>query len=160
MSLPGSPARERKAASPRLPEIHAHVKFFFEEFRAAIGVSKILGGVAARVDLHTYRATLERSVEISHALPMRMIQSLRDAKNRSQPADHALIVVTQRSVRRVMPGRLRLPIVIANGSSDDRAVSALKAWNISVERKIFAMLMMPAVADHVANIMEQRARFQ
>jgi len=61
---------ELQADSSSLPEIHAHVNFFFEEFRAAIGVSKILGGVAARVDLHTYRATLERSVKIGYALPV------------------------------------------------------------------------------------------
>jgi len=136
------------------------VELLFEEFRAAIGIAEILGCVAARADLHTHRATLERSVEIRHALPMRMIQSFRDAKNRSEPADHTLIVITQRGVRRVMPGRIGLPIVIANRSSDDGAVSPLKAWNISVECKIFAMLVVPAVADHVTNIMEQRAGFQ
>jgi hypothetical protein len=136
------------------------VKLFFEEFRAAIGIAEILGGIAARADLHTYCATLERRVEIGHAPPMRMIQSFRDAKNGSQPADHALIIVIQRRVRRVMPGRLRLPIVIANYRRDDGTVSALKAWNVSVERKVFAMLVMPAVANHVANIVEQCAGFQ
>jgi hypothetical protein len=97
---------ELQADSSSLPEIHAHVKFFFEEFRAAICIAKIFGGVAARADLHTHGAALERSVEIGHALAMRMIQGFRDAKNGSQPANHALVVVIQRSIRRVMPGRL------------------------------------------------------
>jgi len=89
-----------------------------------------------------------------------MIQSFRDAKNGSQPADHALIVVTQRGVRRMMPGRLRLAIVIANHRRDDGAISALETYDVSVERKIFAVLVMAAVADHVANIVKQRTGFE
>ena len=91
---------------------------------------------------------------------MRMIQSFRDAKNRSQPADHAFIVVIQRSIRGVMPGGVRLPIVIANHRRDDGPVSTLKARNVSVERKVLAVFVMPTVADHVADIVEQRAGFE
>ena len=132
------------------------MKFFFKEFRTAIGVAQIFRGIAARADLHAHRAALERGVEIRHALPMRMIQSFRDAKNRSQPADH----VIQRSIRGVMPGGIRLPIVIANHRRDDGPVSTLKARNVSVERKVLAVFVMPTVADHVADIVEQRAGFE
>jgi hypothetical protein len=74
---------ELQAGSSSLPEKHAHMKFFFEKFRASIGIAKILRSVAARADLHAYGAALERGIEIRHALPMRMIQSLRDAQNGS-----------------------------------------------------------------------------
>src|SRR6202011_2565677 len=41
-----------------------------------------------------------------------------------------------------------------------RAVAALKPWNISIEREVFAVLVVAAMADHVAGIVEQRAGFE
>src|SRR5580765_3185327 len=127
------------------------MKFLLEKLSAAIGVTEILCRIAARANLHAYRAALKCSVQVSHPLPMRVIERFRDPKNSSQAPDHAFIVVTQRGVRDMMSGRLRLPIVIANHCRHHGSVSAFKAGNVSVKRKIFAMLVVPAVADHVAN---------
>ena len=97
-----------------MPEKRPHVKFFFKKFGAAICVAQIFRGVAARVDLHADCAALKSGIDIGDALAMRMIERFRDAKNRSQPASHALIIVIQRRIGNVMAGRLGLPIVIAD----------------------------------------------
>src|SRR5882757_11577455 len=55
-----------------------------------------------------------------------------------------------------MASRLRLAIMIANHRRHHRAISALQTWNVSVKRKILAMLVVTAMADHVADVMEQR----
>src|SRR6267142_3325096 len=152
--------RRLQAACRSLSKIHAHMKFLFEKLRTTIGVTKILGRIAAGLNLNPDRATLKRRVQIGHPFSMRMIQRFRDAQNSSQAPDHALIVVTQRGVRDVMAGRLRLAIVIANHRSHHGSVSALETRNVSIKRKILAMLVVPAMADHMADIVEQRPRFE
>src|SRR3984893_10883633 len=59
-----------------------------------------------------------------------------------------------------MAGRLRLPIVIANQRGHNSAISARETRNITIERKVFAVLVVSAMADHVTGIVEQRACFQ
>ena len=60
----------------------------------------------------------------------------------------------------MMPRRLRLAIVITHERGDNRAVAPFQAWNVAVQREIFPMLVMAAMAHSVANIMQQRTRFQ
>ena len=60
----------------RLPEIYLHVKFFFEELRAAAGIAQIFRGVSARVHLKANSAALKRSSDFQDSLPMRVIERL------------------------------------------------------------------------------------
>src|SRR5258708_34844309 len=115
---------------------------------------------AGGANLRPTGAALKRSIEVSDALAMRVIQGFGDAQNGRQPPDRSLIVVIQRRVRNVMASRRRLPIVIADQRGHNSAVSALETRNISIERKIFAVLVMPAMADHVTGIVKQRAGFE
>src|ERR1700719_3290910 len=56
-----------------------------------------------------------------------------------------------------MAGRRRLPIVIAHQRRHNSAVSALETRNTSTARKILAVLVVPAMADHLWGIVMQRA---
>ena len=53
-----------------------------------------------------------------------------------------------------------LAIVITNRCRDDAAVVAVEALNIPVERKIFTVFVVAAVADHVADIVKHRCRLE
>jgi hypothetical protein len=131
------------------------MKFLLEKLRATIGIAEILGGIAARADLHAHRAALKGSVQVGDPLPVGMIERFRDAKNGRKPANHALIVVIQRSIRDVMAGGIRFPIMVTDHRGHHSTVSALQTRNVSIERKVFAMLVVAAMADHVTNIVEQ-----
>jgi hypothetical protein len=135
------------------------MKFLFEKLSATIGVTEILSRIPACPDLNTHRAALKRGVQVCHPLPMGMIEPFSDPKNSSQTPDHTLVVVTQRSVRDVMPRRLRLSVVIANYCGHNGSIPALQARNVAIKHKILAMFVMPAMADHVADIVEQRPSF-
>src|SRR5258708_20954489 len=46
---------------------------------------------------------------------------------------------------------------MAEHRGHNSSISALQTRNISIERKVFAVLVVPAMADHVAGIVTQRA---
>lgn len=85
----------RQAGGSSLPEKHAHVKFFFEELGAAIGVAEIFGGVTAGADLDADGAALEGSVDVGDPLSMRVVERFRDANDGGQAAGDALVVGIQ-----------------------------------------------------------------
>ena len=136
------------------------MKFLLEQFGAAIGIAQIFGGVALRGYLQADSATLERRAQIGNALPMGVIERLRNAENRRQAPCDPLIVIVQRRIRHVMPGWNGFAIVIAHQRSDDGAVACFQARDIAVEREVFAVFVVPAMADHVPDVVEQRARLQ
>ena len=55
---------------------------------------------------------------------------------------------------------VRFAIVIAHQRCDDGPVAPFEPPNIAIEGEIFPVLVMPAVPDHVASVMQQCARFQ
>src|SRR5712671_633750 len=59
-----------------------------------------------------------------------------------------------------MSRRLRLSIVIAHQRRGYSAVAAFQPGDIAIQRQVFSMLVMPAVADHVSGIVQKRARLQ
>src|SRR6267142_6473657 len=63
----------------RLPEINLHVKFFFKEFRAAARVAQVFRGISSCVHLQANRASLKGSADFQYALPMRVIERLRNS---------------------------------------------------------------------------------
>ena len=71
------------------------MELLFEKFGAAIGVAQVFGGVALRGYLKSDGATLERCAQIRDALAVGVIECFRNAKNGSQTASDALIVVVQ-----------------------------------------------------------------
>ena len=119
-----------------------------------------LGSIAAGLDLQADRATLKRSVNVGDALPMRMVKSFGDAQDGSQASGYALVQIGQRRVGYVMAGRLGLAIVIAHQRGHHRAVPTGKAGNVPVQREIFAVLVMPVMADGVTNVVKQSAGFE
>src|SRR6266481_4815821 len=142
-----------QASGGGLPEKRPHVEFFFKKFGAAICIAQIFRCVAARADLHAYRAALKRGVDAGDALAMRMIERFRDAQNGSQAASHALIVVIQRRIRDVMAGRLGLSVVIPHERGHNSAVAALQTWNISIEREVYAVLVRSE--EHTSELQSQ-----
>ncbi len=59
-----------------------------------------------------------------------------------------------------MSGWRRLAIVVAHECGDDGTVATFQARNVAVEREVFAVFVVPAMADHVSNVVEQRPRLQ
>ncbi len=136
------------------------MKFFLKKFGAAICIAQVFRGVAARVDLHADGSALKGGIHIGDTLAMRMIEGFGDAKNGSQAASHALIGVIQRRIRDVMAGRIGFAIVVAHQGGNDSAVAPRETRNVAIEREVFAVFMVAAVADHVAGIVEQSAGFE
>jgi len=143
-----------------LPEMQTYVKFFLEKLGAAFGIAQIFGSITVRFYLHAHRALLEGDSESSDALPVSMVQALGDAENRSEPACDAFVGVAQRGVRGVMASRFGLAVVIANQRGDDRAIAAFETGDVPIQRQVFAVLVVSAMADAVTGIVEQRASFE
>lgn len=53
-----------------------------------------------------------------------------------------------------------LAVVVAHDGADQIAIAAFKSRDIAVEGEVFAVLVMTAVTDTVADVMEQGARFE
>lgn len=60
----------------------------------------------------------------------------------------------------MMAGGLRFAIVITHDSADDVAVASLQSRDISVQCQIFPMLVVPPVADAMADIVKKRPRLK
>ena len=73
-----------------MAEVEADVKFFLEEFGAAVGVDQVFSGVAASGDAKADGATLKRRAKIRNALAMRMIERLGYAQQRGESTCDAL----------------------------------------------------------------------
>ena len=55
---------------------------------------------------------------------------------------------------------LRLAIVIAHQRRHDGTIASFESRNVSIQRQVFSVFVMPAVPDHVPGVMEQGRRFQ
>jgi hypothetical protein len=59
-----------------------------------------------------------------------------------------------------MASRFGLAVVIANQRGDDRAIAAFETGDVPIQRQVFAVLVVSAMADAVTGIVEQRASFE
>ena len=53
-----------------------------------------------------------------------------------------------------------LSVVIADGGGDDAAVVAVEALDVPIEREIFAVFVVAAMADHVPDVVQHRGGFE
>ena len=68
------------------------MKFFLEQFRAAIRVAQILRRVAPRNNLQSNGAALKRRIQIRDPLAMRMIERFGNPENSRKPPRNPLVV--------------------------------------------------------------------
>ena len=59
-----------------------------------------------------------------------------------------------------MPLGLGFAIVVADDGCDDAAVAAIKTGDVAIEGEVFTMLMVSAMADAMADVMQERACFE
>lgn len=136
------------------------VEFAFKEGGAAFGVADIFSGVAAGADLDGDGAALEGGAEILNALAVGVIETFSDAEDGGEAAGDALVVVVERGVSGVVSVGSGLAIVIANDGGDDVAVAGFKAGDVAIEGEIFAMLVVAAMGDAMADVVKERAGFE
>ena len=141
-------------------EVEMGVEFAFEEGGAALGVADILGGVATGAELDGDGAALEGGAEILNALAVGVIETFGDAEDGGEAAGDALVVVVEGGVGGVVGVGSGLAIVIANDGGDDVAVAGFEAGDVAVEGEIFAMLVVAAMGDAMADVVEERPRFE
>src|SRR6266849_377717 len=89
-----------------------------------------------------------------------MIESLRNAQERSKAPRGALLRARKQRVDGVATGRLGFFVVIAHESRNDGTILPAQAGNVSVEYEVFTVLVMAAVTDDVTEIVEKRAGFE
>ena len=51
-------------------------------------------------------------------------------------------------------------VVVADGSGDDAAIVSVEARNVAIEGEIFAVFVMAAMADHVADVVQHARRIR
>ena len=60
----------------------------------------------------------------------------------------------------MMARRFRLAVVVTHNGGDEITVASLKPRDIAIQREIFSVLVVSAMADHVTNIVQERASLQ
>ena len=143
-----------------MPKIEPNVKFLFKKFGAAVGVEQVFRRIAPSSDLQTHGSMLERRANLHDALSMGMIQGFGNSQDRRKTASDSLVAVVQRGICDVVPRGLRFSIVITHQRGNDGAVAAFESWDIAVEHKIFAVLVVAAMGDAMADVVEERAGFE
>lgn len=103
-AAPTTGSEEGRLFAGGLTEVQAHVKFFFEQIGAALGVAKIFGDIAAGLGLKSDRAALKSGSQALDTLAMRVIQAFGDTNNGGQAARQALVIVIQGGVSGMMAG--------------------------------------------------------
>jgi len=141
-------------------EVEVGVEFAFEEGGAALGVADVFGDVAADTELDGYGAALEGGAEVLNALAVGVIEAFGDAEDSGEATHDAFVVVVEGGIGGVIGVGGGLAIVIANDSGDDVAVAALKGRDVAIEGEVFAMFVVAAMADAMANVMKERAGFE
>jgi len=141
-------------------EVEVGVEFAFEEGGAAFGVANVFGGFAADAELDGYGAALERGAEILDALTVGMVEAFGDAEDGSESAGDAFVAVIESGVAGVIGVGRGFAIVIADDGGDDVAVTAFEAGDVAVESEIFAVFVVAAMSDAVADVVEERAGFE
>src|SRR5580693_5454416 len=127
-------------------EVEMSVEFALEEGGAALGVADVFGGVATDAELDGDGAALERGVQILDALAVGVIEAFGEA------ACDALVIVVEGGVAGVIGVGRGLAVVIANDGGDDVAVAAFEAGDVAVEGEIFAVLVVAAMSDAMADV--------
>jgi hypothetical protein len=89
-----------------------------------------------------------------------VIETFGDAEDGGEAAGDALVVVVERGVSGVVGVRSGLAIVIANDGGDDVAVAGFEPGDVAVEGEIFAMLVVAAMGDAMADVVKERAGFE
>ena len=139
---------------PNGPEIQAYVKFLFKQFGAAIRVANIFCGVSTRPQLKPDGAALKFCANLRNALAVGMIEAFGDTENRSKAAGEAFVGIVQHAIRRMITRRFCLSIVVTNGGGDQIAVTSGESGNVAIERQIFAVLVVAAIAHGVADVVK------
>ena len=141
-------------------EIEVGVEFAFEEGGAAFGVADVFGGVAAGAELDGYGAALEGGAEILDSLAMGVIEAFGDTEYGGEAACDALVAVVEGGIGGGVGVGGGLAIVIADNGGDDVAVAAFEARDVAVEGEIFAVLVVAAMGDAVADVVKKGAGFK
>jgi hypothetical protein len=141
-------------------EVEVGVEFAFEEVGAALGVADVFGGVAAGAELDGDGTALERGAEVLDALAVGVIEAFGDAEDGGEAAGDALVIVVEGGIGGVIGVGGGLAIVIADDGGDDVAVAAFEAGDVAVEGEIFAVLVVAAMSDAMANVVKERAGFE
>jgi len=130
------------------------VEFAFEEGGAAFGVADVFGGVAAYAELDCDGAALEGGLEILDALAMGVIEAFGDAEDGGEAAGDALVAVVEGGIGGVIDVGSGFAIVIADDGGDDVAVATIEAGDVAVEGEIFAVFVVAAMGDAMADVVE------
>lgn len=141
-------------------EVEVGVEFAFEEGGAAFGVANVFGGVAADAELDGYGAALEGGAKILDALAVGVVEAFSDAEDGAEAAGDALVAIVEGGIGGVIGIGSGFAIVIADDGGDDVAVAAFEAGDVAVEGEIFAVLVVAAMGDAVADVVEESAGFE
>src|SRR5580692_8287921 len=141
-------------------EVEVSVEFALEEGGAALGVADVFGGVATDAELDGYGAALERGAEILNALAVGVIEAFGDAEDGGEATRDALVIVVEGGVAGVIGVGRGFAIVIANDGGDNVAVAAFEAGDVTVKGQIFAVLVVAAMSDAMADVVNERAGFE
>jgi hypothetical protein len=141
-------------------EVEVGVEFAFEEAGAAFGVADVFGGIAPGAELDGDGAALKGGAEILDALAVGVIETFGDAEDGGEPACDSLVVVVEGGIAGVIGVGGGLAIMIANDGGDDVAVAAIEAGDVAVEGEIFAVLVVAAMRDAMADVVKERAGFE
>src|SRR5262249_5437585 len=79
---------------------------------------------------------------------------------RGKTACDALVAIVEDGVGGMVSIGSGFPVVIAHDGTDEVAISAFETGDIAIESKVFAVFVMPAVADAVTDVVEERAGFE
>jgi hypothetical protein len=141
-------------------EVEVSVEFALEEGGAALGVADVFGGVATDAELDGYGAALKGGAEILDALAVGVIEAFGDAEDGGEATRDALVIVVEGGVAGMIGVGRGFAVVIANDGGDDVAVTAFEAGDVAVEGEIFAVLVVAAMSDAMADVVKERAGFE
>ena len=125
-----------------------------------MGVAEVFGGVAASVDLEGDAAALEGCANSVDALAMRMVQAFGDTQDGGEAAGYAFVVVVEGGIGGMVAGWFGFAVVIADERAHHAAVAAFEARYVAIQREVFSMLVVAAMTDAMAYIMQERAGFE
>ena len=135
-------------------EVEVDVEFFFEEVGAALGIAKVFGDIAASLHLKSDGAALKSGVQIENPLEMGMIEAFGDADESGEAAGDALVIVVEHGIGGMMAGGFGLAVMVANDSGNDSAIPTFETGDVAIQGEVLAVLVMAAMADAMAQIVE------
>ena len=95
-----------------------------------------------------------------NALAMRMVEAFGDAEDGGETAGDAFVAVVEGGIGGVVGIGRGLAIVIADDGGNDVAVAAVETGDVAIEGEIFAVLVVTAMGDAVADVVKKGAGFE